>query len=122
MTSELFATSVRATGMGICTASGRIGALVAQLINGALVANPVRLLLVASSTLILGAMTPCFLPNSLDMTGRPVQDDVTASSISSRRRRRSDQLDDDDTTPFTSIANNETKVSMNPQAKEMAMP
>lgn len=74
MTSELFPTLVRSTGMGICAASGRIGALVAQFVNGALVADhPARLLLVASGTLLLGAATPCLLPDC-DMTGQPVHD------------------------------------------------
>jgi VNT family MFS transporter (synaptic vesicle glycoprotein 2) len=81
MTSELFPTSVRSTGMGVCAASGRVGAMVAQFINGALVANPVRLLLVASMTLLLGATTPCLLPNGGDMTGQPVQDEVVASVV-----------------------------------------
>lgn len=74
MTSELFPTLVRSTGMGICAASGRMGAICAQLVNGVLVVYPVRLLLVASATLMLGAFTPCWLPG--DMTGRPVLDDM----------------------------------------------
>jgi hypothetical protein len=76
MTSELFPTLVRSTGMGICTASGRIGAMLAQFVNGALVAaHPVRLLLVAAGTLLLGAATPCLLPGS-DMTGKVLHDGV----------------------------------------------
>jgi VNT family MFS transporter (synaptic vesicle glycoprotein 2) len=75
MSSELFPTKVRSTGLGVCAASGRIGAMVAQFVNGALVEKPVRLLLVASVTLLLGAFTPCLLP-STDMTGQPVHDDV----------------------------------------------
>ena len=58
MTSELFPTTVRSTGMGVCAASGRIGAMIAQFVNGALVSNPVRLLLVASFTLVLGSNYP----------------------------------------------------------------
>jgi MFS family permease len=91
MTSELFPTLVRSTGLGICTASGRVGAMVAQFVNGALInqGRPVLLLLVASATLVLGAVTPCLLPNGGDMTGQPVHDDVlppyqrTPSSVSS---------------------------------------
>jgi MFS family permease len=79
MTSELFPTTVRSTGMGVCAASGRIGAMVAQFVNGALIANPVRLLLVASMTLMLGALTPCLLPNA-DMMGQPVHDNLEGSS------------------------------------------
>ena len=74
LTSELFPTSVRATGMGVCAASGRIGAMLAQFINGALVARPVSLLLVASFTLLLAAIVPVFLPN--DKTGQPISDTV----------------------------------------------
>ena len=73
MTSELFPTTVRSTGMGVCAASGRIGAMIAQFVNGALVRNPVRLLLVASFTLVLGAITPCLLPDA-DMTLQPLED------------------------------------------------
>jgi MFS family permease len=80
LSSELFPTTVRSTGMGVCAASGRVGAMLAQFVNGALVANPVRLLLVASGTLLLGALTPWFLPNG-DITGRPVQDTVEESTV-----------------------------------------
>ena len=72
LTSELFPTTVRSTGMGVCAATGRIGAMLAQFVNGALVARPVRLLLVAATTLLLGSLTPVLLP--ADQTGRPVQD------------------------------------------------
>jgi len=73
MTSELFPTAVRSTGMGVCAASGRVGAMVAQFVNGALVGNPVRLLLVASMSLVIGAITPCLLPPG-DMSMRPLED------------------------------------------------
>jgi VNT family MFS transporter (synaptic vesicle glycoprotein 2) len=76
MTSELFPTTVRSSGMGMCAASGRVGAMVAQFVNGALIADPVRLLLVASVTLLLGALTPSLLPGGGDMTGQPVHDFV----------------------------------------------
>lgn len=72
LTSELFPTTVRATGMGVCAASGRVGAMLAQFINGSLVGKPVRLVLVAAATLLLGAFTPVFLPG--DQTGQPVSD------------------------------------------------
>jgi MFS family permease len=92
MTSELFPTLVRSTGWGICAASARIGALIAQFVNGALVDhnNPVLLLLVASGTLAMGALTPCLLPGGAgDMTGRPVRDSLvqspTKESLSMRK-------------------------------------
>lgn len=79
MTSELFPTLVRSTGMGVCAASGRIGAMLAQFVNGALVnqGQPILLLLIASGTLVLGAATPCLLPSGGDMTGQPVHDDLS---------------------------------------------
>jgi hypothetical protein len=89
MSSELFPTSVRSTGLGVCAASGRIGAMVAQFVNGSLVEKPVRLLLVASATLLLGALTPCLLPSSADMTGQPVHDDVVVVVNDDGRRSRS---------------------------------
>jgi MFS family permease len=73
LTSELFPTSVRSTGMGICAATGRIGAMVAQFVNGFLVAQPFRLLVVSAITLLLGSLTPCLL-HVADPTGQPVRD------------------------------------------------
>lgn len=78
VTSELFPTTVRSTGMGVCAATGRIGALLAQLVNGALIAAPVRLLLVAATALLLGSLTPALLP--ADRTGRPVSDFASAAA------------------------------------------
>lgn len=78
LSSELFPTSVRSTGMGVCAATGRIGAMLAQFVNGALITHPVRLLLTAAGALFLGALTPIFLP--ADQTGRPVQDYTSDSA------------------------------------------
>ena len=88
MTSELFPTPCRSTGLGICAASGRIGALIAQFINGYLINSPVKLLLVASGTLLLGAITPYLLPNngSRDMTGQPVNDTLQQEADMQVRR------------------------------------
>jgi VNT family MFS transporter (synaptic vesicle glycoprotein 2) len=91
MTSELFPTLVRSTGMGICAASGRMGAICAQFVNGALIAYPVRLLLVASTTLMLGAFTPCWLPS--DMTGQPVHDDMRGKQDGRNSRTSHTPLD-----------------------------
>jgi MFS transporter, VNT family, synaptic vesicle glycoprotein 2 len=89
LTSELFPTSVRSTGMGVCAATGRIGAMLAQFVNGALVSHPVRLLLTAAGALFLGALTPAFLP--ADQTGRPIQD-YTTDSIDANHIRLSPEL------------------------------
>jgi VNT family MFS transporter (synaptic vesicle glycoprotein 2) len=74
LTSELFPTAVRSTGMGVCAATGRVGAMLAQLVNGALVARPARLLLTAAAALLAGCLSPAMLPP--DKTGRAVQDAV----------------------------------------------
>lgn len=73
LSTELFPTQVRATGMGLCAASGRLGAMIAQGVNGFLVGSPARLLLVASLSLLVGAVAPKWLA---DATGQPIQDRV----------------------------------------------
>lgn len=100
MTSELFPTAVRSTGLGVCAASGRIGAMLAQFVNGALVKDPVRLLLVAAATLMLGALTPALLPAASDRTGQPVVDRidgvvVVASAANGENESHMHALDDD---------------------------
>jgi hypothetical protein len=79
MTTERFPTSVRSTGMGVCAASGRIGAMIAQIINGALVGNPVRLLMVASTSLMIAAVGPFLLPQE-DYSNRPLDDDLSSKN------------------------------------------
>lgn len=73
LTSERFPTVVRSTGLGLCSASGRIGALIAQLINGYLVSTPAALLVVASGSLVIVAAAPFFLPGK-DMSNEPLAD------------------------------------------------
>ena len=73
ITGEEFPTSVRSTGLGICTASGRIGALIAQFVNSWLIDEPARLLLVASATLLFGAASPMLLEGE-DMARRSLED------------------------------------------------
>lgn len=74
MTSERFPTSIRSTGMGVCAASGRIGAMFAQIINGELVQDkPARILLVASFSLLVSAAMP-LLFYSEDFTKRGLVD------------------------------------------------
>jgi len=60
LTSERFPTLVRSTGLGVSTASGRIGAMIAQFVNGALVSEPAALLCVASGALTITAFAPFF--------------------------------------------------------------
>lgn len=74
LSSEHFPTQVRSTGLGICISSGRIASMVAQFVNGALIDNPVRLLLVSSFFLLAGAMAPLWLP--FDMSRAPLTDSI----------------------------------------------
>jgi MFS transporter, VNT family, synaptic vesicle glycoprotein 2 len=76
MTSELFPTKVRSTGMGICAATGRIAAMLAQFINGATVQHPSLLLCIAAVTLAVGGTTPALLPHGADKTGKVMTDNV----------------------------------------------
>lgn len=100
LTSELFPTSVRSTGMGVCAATGRIGAMLAQFVNGALVAKPVRLLLTAATALLLGSLTPILLP--ADQTGQPVQDYATSTTTTAVALRNSD--DDEEAVRAISVS------------------
>jgi len=65
VTGEQFPTRVRSGGMGACTACGRFGAMFAQFVNAHLMmagsGNGVSVLIVASSTLLLGALMPMLL-------------------------------------------------------------
>jgi len=77
MTGELFPTTVRNTGLGICTASGRIAAMIVQFVNGSLVETPDVLLIVSSVVILIGALTP-FLMKMEEMSLKPLSDDVSA--------------------------------------------
>lgn len=127
ITSELFPTSVRATGMGVCAATGRIGAMLAQFINGYLVSHPTRLLLVAAGTLTLGSIIPAWLPD--DQTGRSVQDytvtptpshdgAVEGSTTVPRRRRNIDSDDNYDNNALGGSALEEDSMAL----LELALP
>lgn len=76
LTSEMFPTRIRSTGIGLCTASGRMGALVAQFVSGALINRPVALLLVASISFVVAAIVPCELEHG-EMSRVPLRDFVT---------------------------------------------
>ena len=66
--------------------------MLAQFVNGALVAHPVHLLLTAAFTLLLGSFTPALLP--ADQTGRPVQDFAAVSAAPSAPNRGASGGDD----------------------------
>ena len=81
LTGEAFPTSIRSTGMGICIASGRVGAMVAQWVNGFYIeeGSPVMLLIIASSTLVVGAIIPCCMDDGTEKKLLPLDDDLTSS-------------------------------------------
>jgi len=58
MTSELFPTSIRGTGMGVCSGVGRIAGILVQYVNGAFIDQPLVLLLTAATCMMMGAFAP----------------------------------------------------------------
>eukprot|EP00804_Cyclotella_cryptica_P004834 CCRYP_004919-RA/>CCRYP_004919-RA protein AED:0.09 eAED:0.17 QI:0/0/0/1/1/1/2/0/724 len=90
LSGELFPTRVRSAGMGVCTASGRLGAMMAQIANAKLMMSSsgsgneqanedetiasAWVLVVASSALLVGAGMPLFLGR--DASGDELKDDV----------------------------------------------
>lgn len=85
LSSEIFPTQIRSSGMGSCTAIGRIGAMIAQPINGILIDRPVMLLLLGCITMLIGGVTP-LLCHIGDFTGKPLQDDPEAKDIETNER------------------------------------
>jgi MFS family permease len=128
MTSELFPTAVRSTGLGVCAASGRIGALLAQFVNGALVEDPVRLLLVAATTLMLGALTPALLPVASDRTGQPVADRidgvvvVAAAMANSENESHGHDALDDGMIPLHAMSSSSSPYNTNANTNANASP
>jgi len=79
LSSELFPTSVRSAGMGLCTATGRLGGILAQCVNANLIDDtPVRVLVIASISLLFGSGAPLILER--DMTMEELKDDVLDGS------------------------------------------
>mmetsp|Transcript_12240 Transcript_12240/g.18533 ORF Transcript_12240/g.18533 Transcript_12240/m.18533 type:complete len:400 (-) Transcript_12240:156-1355(-) len=69
---ENFPTEVRTTAMGVLAASGRIGAVCAQFVNGTLEKNVPLLLFVTSGCMFLGGFAARFTPR--DETGKALAD------------------------------------------------
>ena len=102
LTAELFPTNVRSAGMGLCTATGRLGGIFSQCVNAKLIVDETgegatwRVLVVASISLIFGAGMPLVLDR--DMTLEELRDDVIDdSSDSCCPRTRKDHLSDEET-------------------------
>ena len=78
LTSEIFPTQVRSTGVGICSSSGRIGSMIAQIVNGALIDRPELLLIVSALLLLFGALIALLLPS--DLSCQPLHDKLETSN------------------------------------------
>lgn len=85
---ESFPTVIRTSGMGILSASARIGAIIAQFVNGSLEQHISALLLVTSACTFMGGICAWTLPN--DSTGTALSEaggeveTVTDSNFGSR--------------------------------------
>ncbi len=111
ITGELFPTCVRSAGMGICTACGRFGAMVAQFVfarlmmagNGEGDFSSMYILVVAASALLIGAGMPMVLGG--DMALGPLKDDLSTETKKSSyvtlgcisKVPQKDHLSDDET-------------------------
>ena len=74
MSVENFPTDIRTSAMGVLAASGRIGAISAQFVNGSLENNVPLLLFVTSGCMILGGVGARYTP--VDSTGSSLADHV----------------------------------------------
>lgn len=75
MTSEMLPTKVRGTGMGMCSASGRIAAILAQFTNGALVDSPALLIVAAAAMMAIGGIVPTAFQME-ELSNQHLEDDV----------------------------------------------
>mmetsp|Transcript_9617 Transcript_9617/g.16011 ORF Transcript_9617/g.16011 Transcript_9617/m.16011 type:complete len:544 (+) Transcript_9617:112-1743(+) len=75
VTAEIFPTTVRATAMGVCSSSGRLGSVLVHLISAPIVEyhNPSVLLFVGAGSFALAIITS-IISNIQSKTGQPLQD------------------------------------------------
>ncbi|KAL7536238.1 hypothetical protein ACHAWF_005409 [Thalassiosira exigua] len=88
LTGELFPTEVRSAGMGVCTASGRFGAMIAQVVNARLMTAGSdegcgSVVAIAASTLLVAAGMGAGMPR--DMALIELKDEVQGEATSGRR-------------------------------------
>ena len=74
MSVENFPTEIRTSAMGVLAASGRIGAISAQFVNGSLEENVPLLLFVTSGCMILGGVGAKYTP--VDTAGTALVDHI----------------------------------------------
>merc|ERR1719410_1148360 len=79
MTAEIFPTSVRNSGMGICIAYGRISEMITQYLGAFLSENPSLLLYIVSLIMVVGSLGP-FIISQDDMSGSSLKDDIEPRS------------------------------------------
>jgi VNT family MFS transporter (synaptic vesicle glycoprotein 2) len=101
ITAEMFPTNVRSAGMGVCTATGRLGGILSQCVNAKLIVDgsgsgAAWILVVASISLLFGAGMPLVLDR--DMTMEELRDDAIEDSTDCCcSRKRKDHLSDEET-------------------------
>ena len=74
MSVENFPTEIRTSAMGVLAASGRIGAITAQFVNGSLEENVPVLLFVTSGCMIMGGIGAKYTP--VDASGASLVDHI----------------------------------------------
>lgn len=78
LSTESFPTEVRTSAMGLLAASGRLGSMAAQFVNGALITHSIALLLlITSGSMFVGAVAGLMLPK--ETTGTVLLDQVQES-------------------------------------------
>jgi len=100
---ESFPTNVRTSAMGILAAAGRLGAVLAQFVNGSLEDNVPLLLGVTSTSMVLGGLCSWLLDN--DNTGTKLSDDVDEPDTRRKKVVGSGKLSPARIGGYTSIAN-----------------
>mmetsp|Transcript_28210 Transcript_28210/g.42117 ORF Transcript_28210/g.42117 Transcript_28210/m.42117 type:complete len:592 (-) Transcript_28210:1318-3093(-) len=99
ITAEMFPTNVRSAGMGVCTATGRLGGILSQCVNAKLIVDDTGaawILVVASISLLFGAGMPLVLDR--DMTMEELRDDAIEDSTDCCcSRKHKDHLSDEET-------------------------
>ena len=87
---ESFPTNIRTTAMGLLAASGRLGSISAQFVNGSLENNISLLLFVTSGCTFLGGIMSWQLPS--DSTGTPLVENLESDNSSTHLQRSSNQF------------------------------
>lgn len=101
--SETFPTKVRTTGLGVCTASARIAAILSQYIDGALISTPGFLMAISAVPIMLGTCVLYFLE---DTGNKALKDDIEQIEMSTS----SSQCNNEIKTSFVLMDQSATKL------------